>query len=120
MERNDRPHAPLAGRLWFGAPVAMVLATCVSAPAPAAEIVPSTLQPSADMSVVVRGQAPQARKVLAQHAAYAIHAADRIVCSHLLEAGREAAGAALESDAAVLWAYGLRDPSSTNRQTSAP
>lgn len=121
MERNDRPHAPMAGRIWFGAPVAMVLATCVSTQTPAAEIVPATLQPSAGMSVMVRGGATQARKAIAHQAAYAIHAVDRIACSHRLEAGAcEAACAvpvALDLSPSL---YRQFDPSASNSQNSAP
>jgi hypothetical protein len=123
MEREDRPHAPLAGRLWLGAPVAMVLATCVSAQASAAEeIVPAAMQPSADLGCVVRGEACQARKALAHQAAHAIHVVDRIACNNAFEAAVLGCGqAAVNAGPRLALAlYRFIDPAASNHPTSAP
>ena len=123
MEREDRPHAPSAGRLWLGAPVAMVLATCVSAQASSAEeIVPAAMQPAADLGCVVRGEAVQARKALAHQATYTIQVVDRIACNNAFEASvLGCAQAALPSSSnKSLALYRFIDPTSSNHQTSAP
>lgn len=123
MEREDRLHAPLSGRLWLGAPVAMVLATCVSAQASAAqEIVPAAIQPSADLGCVVRGEAGQARKALAHQAAHAIQVVDRIACNNAFEAS--ILGCVLTVEPALpnfsYALYAFLDPAASNHPTSAP
>jgi hypothetical protein len=123
MEREDRPHAPLSGRLWLGAPVAMVLATCVSAQASAAdEIVPAAMQPSADLGCVVRGEASHARKALAHQAAHAIQVVDRIACNNAFEASILGCVPAAEPawQCILLAKYRRIDPAASNHQTSAP
>lgn len=123
MEQHDRPHAPHAARIWFGAPVAMVLATCVSSQVAAVEkIVPAALQPAPGIGCVVRGEADHARKALARQAAYTIHASDW-ACARTaaaLAVLERTPVPAMQVSQCFLYCHCQFDPTQSNHQTSAP
>lgn len=123
MEANDRSHAPHSARIWFGAPVAMVLATCVSSQVAAVEnIVPAALQPAPGIGCVVRGEAGQARKALARQAAYTIHASDWACAQSAaaLNLAEQTPAPAAQPPQRSLYRQRQLDPSQSNHQTSAP